>query len=82
MMTFKYILSFVICTPIWGLCLYGLGTTMEWVLNRIAPWEEYGFLACLLGGIIALVVSTIIPALFIAFGMAAWELVALVFGLN
>lgn len=55
---------------------------MEWVLDRIAPLEEAGFLLYILGGIIALVVSIVIPSLFFAIGMAVWELAALLFGIS
>ena len=82
MLTLKYIFAFVICTPAWILCLWGMGTLMEWVLDRIAPLEEAGFLLYILGGIIALVVSIVIPSLFFAIGMAVWELAALLFGIR
>ena len=82
MLTLKYIFAFIICAPVWFLCLWGMGTLMDWVLDRIAPLEESGFFLYILGGVIALAVSIVIPSLFFAIGIAAWELAALLFGIS
>jgi len=78
---FIKIIAVVVCAPVWLLCLYGMGNVMEAILDRIAPLENAGCFAYLLGGLISLIVSIVVPVFFMALGVGAWVIVKLIFGL-
>ena len=83
METLEYILSVIICLPIWGGLIYLLTVT----LDLICEWFETlrlgeSNLPSLLLGPIYFAVICIIPCITIALGLMAWFLVTSLFGLS